>query len=67
MVQAMKDDVDAKAQIIAEHYAGRLAADKANRLELYRFETDVVANLRIFYFTKRTARVAIPVQDQASS
>lgn len=68
MVRAMKDDMTAKAQIIAEHYASRLTADEANRIELYRFETDVVANLRrIFYFIKRTARVAIPVEDQASS
>lgn len=67
-VRAMKGDVNAKAQIIAEHYATRLTADEENRIELYRFETDVVANLgRIFYFAKRTARVAIPVEDQASS
>ncbi len=67
-VGAMKDDVDAKAQVIAEHYAARLTADEANRIELYRFETDVIANLRrIFYFAKRTARVAIPVEDQATS
>ena len=67
-VSAMKKDMNAKAKTIAEHYARRLVAPDDNRIELYRFETDVVANLRrIYYFAKRTARVAIPVAEQASS
>jgi phosphate:Na+ symporter len=67
-VSAMKDEMNAKAQAIAEHYARRLVAPDDNRIELYRFETDVVANLRrIYYFAKRTARVAIPAADQATS
>jgi phosphate:Na+ symporter len=68
VVSGMKKELSVKDQAIAEHYLGRLSAEEENRLELYRFETDVVANLRrIFYFAKRTARVAIPVEDQASS
>ncbi len=67
-VSAMKSEMNEMAQAIAEHYAGRLAAPDDNRIELYRFETDVVANLRrIYYFAKRTARVAIPTTEQASS
>ena len=67
-VSAMKSEMNVKAQAIAEHYARRLAAPDDNRIELYRFETDVVANLRrIYYFAKRTARVAIPAAEQATS
>jgi len=67
-VAAMKDEMNAKAEAIAEHLADRLAAPDGNRIELYRFETDVVNNLRrIYYFTKRTSRVAIPTREQATS
>lgn len=67
-VSKMKDMMNAKAQAIAEHYARRLTTPDDNRIELYRFETDVVANLRrIYYFARRTARVAIPTTEQATS
>lgn len=67
-VSAMKEEVNAKAEAIAEHLADRVAAPDGNRIELYRFETDVVNNLRrIYYFTKRTARVAIATRAQATS
>lgn len=68
IVSGMKQEMNAKAEAIAEHYVGRLSADEDNRIELYRFETDVVTNLRrIYYFAKRTARLAIPTEEQASS
>jgi phosphate:Na+ symporter len=68
MVSAMKEQMNAMAEEIAEHYAKRLTAPDDNRIELYRFETDVVASLRrIYYFAKRTARVAIPATEQAAS
>jgi phosphate:Na+ symporter len=67
-VSDMKGDLDAMAQAIAEHYARRLAAPDDHRIELYRFETDLVVNLkRVYYFAKRTARAAIPTSDQATS
>ena len=67
-VSAMKKKINAKAQAIAAHHAARLSAPDAHRIELYRFETDVVTNLRrIYYFAKRTARVAIPPTEQATS
>lgn len=67
-VSAMKDEMNARAEAIAGHMADRLAAPDGNRIELYRFETDVVNNLRrIYYFAKRTARVAIPTREQATS
>ncbi len=67
-VSAMKGKINAKAHAIAEHHAARLAAPDGYRIEAYRFETDVVTNLRrIYYFAKRTARVAIPASEQAAS
>jgi len=64
----MKEDMNTQAQAIAEHYVDRLTADEDNRIELYRFETDVVTNLRrIYYFAKRTARLGIPTEEQATS
>jgi phosphate:Na+ symporter len=67
-VSAMKADINAKAAAIAEHNAQRMLSPDDNRIELYRFETDVVANLRrIYYYAKRTARVAIPPTEQAKS
>ncbi len=68
VVSDMKEEINTKAQAIAEHYVSRLSADEENRIELYRFETDVVTNLRrVYYFAKRTSRLAIPTEDQASS
>ena len=67
-VSAMKEQIRVRAETIAEHYAQRLVAPEDNRIELYRFETDVVNNLhRIYYFAKRTARAAIPTTEQATS
>ncbi len=67
-VSAMKADINAKAAAIAEHNAQRMLSPDENRIELYRFETDVIANLRrIYYYAKRTARVAIPPTEQAKS
>jgi len=68
VVSAMKSEMQAKAQALAEHHAMRVSAPDDNRIELYRFETDLVASLnRVFYFAKRTARVAIPTAEQAGS
>jgi len=67
-VSHMKKKMNRKARAISEHYAQRLVAPEDNRIELYRFETDVMANLhRIYYFVRRTARAAIPTTEQASS
>ena len=67
-VSKMKSQINLRADALAEHYARRLVAPEDNRVELYRLETDVVANLRrIYYFARRTARAAIPVREQAAS
>lgn len=67
-VSKMKNDLNAKAHAIAEHHAQRLNSADDHRIELYRFETDLIIHLRrIYSFAKRTARVAIPAADQAAS
>ncbi len=48
------------------HQVERLVADEPNRVATYRFEMDVIANLkRVFFFSRRIARVAIPEEEQA--
>jgi phosphate:Na+ symporter len=60
-VSDMKNEINTTASALAEHQAARLGAPEPNRIELYRFETDVTTNLgRIFYFARRTAQAAIP-------
>jgi len=68
VVSRMKKKMKARDQALAQHHLSRLSADEEHRVELYRFETDVVANLqRIFEFARRTARLAIPTEKQAAS
>lgn len=41
--------------------AERLTAGAAERVALYRLETDIIANLRrVYYYTRRIARAAVP-------
>ena len=45
----------------AAHQAQRLFADAPDRVATYRFEIDVIANLkRVHYFSTRTARASAP-------
>jgi phosphate:Na+ symporter len=67
-VGAMKDEINSLERAAAAHQAERLVAPEPGRLEAYRFETDVITHLkRIYYFSKRTARAAIPAKDRATS
>ncbi len=67
-VSAMKKDINELEHHAQLHEAERLVADEPHRVQAYRLETDVVANLkRIYYFAKRTARVAVPVSERATS
>lgn len=67
-VGAMKSEINSLAKKTERHQASRLVADEPNRIATYGFETDLVAHLkRIFYFARRTARVAVPVADRAES
>lgn len=60
-VMAMKKSVKSLERAASLHEAERLMADEPNRVANYRLEVDVLANLkRIFYFSGRIARLAIP-------
>ena len=66
-VSLMKSHIRNLERAAAQHEAERLVADEPNRIATYRFETDLIANLkRIYYFTRRIARVAVPESEQAS-
>ncbi len=67
-VSAMKDEINSLERAAARHEAERLVAPEPNRVEAYRFEIDVINNLkRIYYFSKRTARAAVPAEERATS
>ncbi|MCL1597871.1 MAG: Na/Pi cotransporter family protein [Actinomycetia bacterium] len=66
-VSHMKSEIRELERAAAIHETERLVADAPNRIPTYRFETDVLANLkRVYYFTRRIARVAVPAGEQAS-
>jgi len=65
-VSQMKSHIRNLERAATQHEAARLVADEPNRIATYRFETDLLANLkRIYYFTRRIARVAVPESEQA--
>ena len=67
-VGAMKSEINSLAKKTTRHQADRLVADEPNRIQTYGFETDLIAHLvRIFYFTRRTARVAIPATERVET
>ena len=60
-VRVMKSEINSMEHAASLHQAQRLTADEPKRIENYRLEIDVIANLkRIYYFSKRIARMAIP-------
>jgi phosphate:Na+ symporter len=67
-VAAMKSEINALTRKIYTHEAARLVADEPKRIATYAFETDLVAHLkRIFYFTRRAARVAVPAPERTEA
>ena len=67
-VAAMKQGINSLARNVEHHQTERLIADEPRRIATYAFETDLIAHLkRIFYFTRRTARVAVPVEERSTS
>ncbi len=67
-VSAMKSQINSMARKAEVHQAERLIADEPNRVATYAFNTDVIAHLkRVFYFIRRTARVAVPVEQRSES
>jgi phosphate:Na+ symporter len=60
-VIAMKAEINQLADSAALHEARRLVAHEPGRLAAYTFEVDVLESLkRVYYFTKRMARAALP-------
>jgi phosphate:Na+ symporter len=65
-VIALKPEVNALADEADQHLSHRLVADEADRLSLFRLETDIIENLkRLYYFAKRIAKIV--VDDPASA
>ena len=65
-VGAMKGEINSLEREASQHQAERLMADAPNRVANYRFEIDVIAHLkRIYYFSKRLARMAVPESERA--
>jgi phosphate:Na+ symporter len=62
----MKKRINSMERSAAAHEASRLVADAPDRIAHYRFEIDVIAMLkRVYYFSRRIARVAVPEADKA--
>ena len=60
-VVEMKRTVNRLEADAQAHEAQRLVAPEPRRVDTYRFEVDVISNLkRVFYFSRRIARAAIP-------
>jgi len=60
-VTKMKKRINSLERGASAHQARRLVADEPDRVPNYQLEIDVTANLkRIYYYTKRIARVAVP-------
>ncbi len=67
-VSAMKSTINSMAKKADVYQAGRLVADEPHRVENYAFETDILVHLkRIYWFTRRTARVAVPAHERAEA
>ncbi|MCL1601570.1 MAG: Na/Pi cotransporter family protein [Actinomycetia bacterium] len=65
-VTGMKREIRSLEDEIMAHQNERLVADEPNRVATYRFELDLVTNLkRVYYFARRIARAAVPEHEQA--
>ncbi len=65
---AMKSTINTMARKADAHEAGRLVVDEPSRIANYAFETDVILHLkRVYWFTRRTARVAVPVAERTDA
>ena len=65
-VAGMKREIQNLERDIRTHQTERLVAEEPNRVATYRWETDVVTNLkRVYYFARRIARAAVPEHEQA--
>ncbi len=66
-VGKMKKQINSMERAAAVHQATRLVADAPDRIPLYQFEIAVITVLkRIYYFSKRIARVSVPEAEKAA-
>ncbi len=66
-VGKMKKQINSMERAAAVHQASRLVADAPDRIPLYQFEMAVITVLkRIYYFSKRIARVSVPDAEKAA-
>jgi len=64
-VAAMKSTINSLERDALAHEAERLVADEPMRIITYRFEVDIISNLkRVFYHAKRIARMAVPKDER---
>jgi phosphate:Na+ symporter len=64
----MKSSIRGYEDIALERQSERLIVDEPNRIATYRFETDIMTNLkRVHHFIRRIARVAIPEHQNDTS
>ena len=62
----MKKKINREEAKLRQWFSERLVTDEPNRVATYRFEVDVITQLkRVYYFTRRIARVAVPEAEQA--
>lgn len=65
-VTGMKREIRNLEDEIMVHQNERLVADEPNRVATYRFELDLITNMkRVYYFARRIARAAVPEHEQA--
>ena len=65
-VSRMKKTINHLERSAMAHQADRLLADAPDRMQLYRMEIEIINVLkRVFYFTKRIARLAVPEAERA--
>jgi phosphate:Na+ symporter len=61
----MKSSIRDYEDVALDRQFERLVVDEPNRVATYRFETDIMTNLkRVHHFIRRIARVAIPVHQK---
>jgi len=66
-VSKMKSQVNSLERAAVAHQARRLVVDAPDRIATYRIEVDLIAALkRIYYFTRRIARVSVPSEERSA-
>jgi phosphate:Na+ symporter len=66
-VTGMKREIRNLERDIMAHQNERLVADEPNRVATYRFELDLLTNMkRVYYFARRIARAAVPEHEQSA-